>query len=118
MRILGAALWLVAATALADSPPPGDRAYVLAISGGRTASAAPLHAVKGETVVITLLSDAPGEAHLHGYRLAAALAPGKAVHWRFTAHASGRFRIEWHAHGESSEPHHRQPLAILEVLPR
>lgn len=75
---------------------------------------------RGDAVRLRLTSDAPGDAHLHGYRLEARVAPGQAAELTFNARATGRYRIEWHAAGEAAKGgrHHGPPLAVLEVLPK
>lgn len=74
---------------------------------------------KGDLVRIRLKADAPGEVHLHAYRLAAKVTPGSTPELEFTAHATGRFRIEWHPAGEAAKgDHHGPPLARLEVRPK
>ena len=75
---------------------------------------------KGDAVRLTVTSDAPGEIHLHGYRLQAQLAPGRPAQLAFKAHATGRYPLEWHGAGaaSSTRPHRGPPLATLEVRPR
>jgi hypothetical protein len=77
-------------------------------------------AERGDAVRLRFTSDAPGEIHFHAYRLSAALAPGTPAELKFTAHATGRFRIEWHptAGTDKKSDHHGAPLAILEVRPK
>jgi hypothetical protein len=77
-----------------------------------------LRVTKGDTVAVSLTSNLPGAFHLHGYRLAATVVPGKPAHWRFIAHATGRYRLEWHADADASVRHHGPPLALLEVMPK
>lgn len=75
-------------------------------------------ATKGEALRWRLDSNVAGTVHVHAYRVSVALRPGQAVDLAFTAHATGRFRIEWHAAGEAGPgPHHAPPLAMLEVRP-
>jgi hypothetical protein len=65
-------------------------------------------------------SNTAGELHLHAYRLSAKLQGGQTSEWAFTAHATGRFRLEWHGANDKSDAagaHHAPPLAILEVRP-
>ena len=67
-----------------------------------------------------ITSNAAGEVHLHAYRLSARLLPGQPAELVFTAFATGRFRLEWHAAGDNSaapDAHHAPALAVLEVLP-
>ena len=75
---------------------------------------------KGDAVTLTIASDAAGELHLHGYRLATKVAPGEPAQISFTAYATGRYPLEWHAAGAPAKPgaHHGPPLSALEVRPK
>ena len=96
-----------------------ERSFTLVTVNGAVPEAQRvLRVTKGDKVTVTLTSNVPGEAHLHAYKLAAALAPGKRAQWTFTAHATGRYRVEWHAAGDKPGDHHHAPLATLEVMPR
>jgi len=66
------------------------------------------------------MSDAPGEIHLHGYRLETKLVPGVPGEIVFKAHATGRYRLEWHSASGTGKSggHHGPPPATLEVRPR
>jgi hypothetical protein len=83
-------------------------------------------ALQGDTLRLRASSNTAGELHLHAYRLSLALQPGQPAELAFTAHATGRFRFEWHAAktpGAAPGPvppadHHGPPLAVLEVRPR
>jgi len=78
-----------------------------------------LRVEKGDTVQLRLAGDAAGDLHLHGYRLEMRVMPGKTSEFTFKAHATGRYRIEWHpAGGDKQGNHHGPPLATLEVRPR
>lgn len=78
-----------------------------------------LRVEKGDTVRLRLAGDAAGDLHLHGYRLEMRVVPGKTSEFTFKAHATGRYRIEWHpAGGDKQGNHHGPPLATLEVRPR
>ena len=75
---------------------------------------------KGDAVRLRVTSDASGELHLHGYRLAAQLTPGTPAELAFKAYATGRYPFEWHVAGAAAKPgaHHGPPLAAIEVRPR
>jgi hypothetical protein len=79
-------------------------------------------ALKGDTLRLRVRSNQAGELHLHAYRLTLALRPGQPAELAFTAHATGRFRFEWHAEKAPGDApradHHAAPLAVLEVRPR
>lgn len=78
-----------------------------------------LRVTKGSAVQLRLTSDTDGVIHLHGYRLETKVTPGDTSELSFKAHATGRYRIEWHpAGGDKQGNHHGPPLATLEVRPR
>ena len=99
-----------------------ERTFELTIVNGTVpASQRLLKAEKGDALKLRITSDAPGELHLHGYRLAAKLVPGQPAELAFTAYATGRYPLEWHATGEAATTGaHRRgpPLATLEVQPK
>jgi hypothetical protein len=53
----------------------------------------------GETVTLTVTGDAADEVHLHGYDLAAPLAPGQPATLTFVADVPGVFEAELHGAG-------------------
>ncbi len=80
---------------------------------------------KGQRLRWRISSNQAGELHLHAYRLHAAVKPGHIAELAFTAHATGKFRLEWHGAQDKASPkdaapshHHAAPLATLEVRPR
>ena len=75
---------------------------------------------KGDALKLRITSDAPGELHLHGYRLEAKLIPTQPAELAFNAYATGRYPFEWHAANAPavSAPHRGPPLATLEVRPQ
>lgn len=54
---------------------------------------------KGQTVRITVTSDAADEAHLHGYDKEASLKPGTPASIEFVADETGLFEMETHESG-------------------
>lgn len=110
-----AALLLAAALPLAAAA--AEHAFTLEAGDGKRERPV-LRVARDDTVVLTLTARSAGEAHVHGYRLAAAVKPGTPATLRFTAHATGRYRVEWHAAGETGSNHHGPPLATLEVMPK
>ena len=102
----------------ADAP---EKSFDLTIvRGAVSADQRVLKVEKGDAVRVRVTSDAPGELHLHGYRLAAQLAPGTPAELAFTAYATGRYPFEWHGAGAAAKPgaHHGPPLAAIEVRPK
>lgn len=100
---------------------PAARSFRLTIVDGKLPVAErTLKVVKGEQVRITVSSNTAGVLHLHGYRLEAKLAPGTPAELAFRAHATGRYPLEWHAAGSSTQnsAHHGPPMAALEVRPQ
>ncbi len=114
--IFGAA---VLASAIACAAPP-DRTLDLTIVRGRVpAHERVLRVDKGDGVRLRITGDAPGELHLHGYRLEAKVKPGAVSELSFKAHATGRYPFEWHPEdGKAARSHHGPPLAALEVRPK
>jgi hypothetical protein len=104
------------AGALGDAATP----VVLSIVDGQLEPGKRLIRVnKGDLVRWHVISSTRGELHLHAYRLAVPLEPAQQREVVFTAFATGRFRLEWHAPQEVRPPagRHAQALAILEVRP-
>jgi hypothetical protein len=80
---------------------------------------------KGQSLRWRITSNQAGDLHLHAYRLHAAVKPGHSAELVFTAHATGKFRLEWHGAQDKASPkdaapghHHAPALATLEVRPR
>ncbi len=103
----------------ADAP---GRVFTLSITAGVVpVSERTIRVQKGEMVKWHVSSDAPGDLHLHAYRIDAAVVPGKPAEVAFKAFATGRFRVEWHpaaGKGTGGGGHHAAPLAMFEVRPR
>jgi hypothetical protein len=67
-------------------------------------------------------SNRSGDIHLHAYRLQAKVIADKPSELKFRAHATGKFRFEWHETKQQGKVpleggHHAEPLATLEVRP-
>ncbi|GIH67020.1 hypothetical protein [Microbispora siamensis] len=58
-----------------------------------------IEVTKGQTVRITVTSDAADEAHLHGYDKEASLKPGTPASIEFVADQTGLFEMETHESG-------------------
>ncbi len=68
-----------------------------------------LQVKRGDTVSINFTADEPGEIHLHGYNLTAAVAPDSPGVLTFVAETAGSFGINFHVFApegvESGDPH-------------
>ena len=106
-----------------------ENVFALDITAGKTPAAQQaIRVQKNDLVTLRIKSDTAGQLHLHAYRQDIKLAPGTPAELSFKAHATGRFRIEWHgAAGKeikatnaatSAGAHHAPPLAVLEVRPK
>lgn len=126
---VAAVVCLTAATLLtiANSSPAlaadvPEVVFDLSITAGTLPAAKrTLRVQKDQMVRWRVNSDAPGNLHLHAYRIDAAVVPGQTAEVAFKAFASGRFRVEWHpaaAKGAGGGGHHAAPLATVEVRPR
>jgi FtsP/CotA-like multicopper oxidase with cupredoxin domain len=98
-----------------------EKSFDLTITRGTLAATQHVIKVeKGDSLRLHITSDAPGELHLHGYRLAAKLAPGQTAELAFKAHATGRYPFEFHGADDTPRTgaHRGPPLATLEVRPK
>ena len=123
MRILLRLLMIftVCAAAGVHAAEAPEKTHDLAIVGGAVPAAQRvIKAEKGDALRIRVTSDAPGELHLHGYRLEAKLAPGQPAELAFKAYATGRYPFEWHGAQSVAKAggHRGPPLATLEVRPK
>jgi hypothetical protein len=117
---LGIALLAACGAALAQATAAPVHELRL-VDGALPAGERALVVHKGDALRWRISSNTPGELHLHAYRLVATVKPGQPAELDFTAHATGRFRLEWHAAGAASAApggHHGPPLATLDVRPR
>jgi hypothetical protein len=119
VRLLFVAAVCAASVARAADAP--EKAFVLTIVRGAVAAEQRVVKVeKGDALRVRITSDAPGELHLHGYRLAATVAPGQPAELAFKAYATGRYPFEWHGadNTASTGAHRGPPFATLEVRPK
>jgi FtsP/CotA-like multicopper oxidase with cupredoxin domain len=113
-------LLLVVVSSLAQAP---ETTFDLAIVDGKVAKEKRLIKVhKGDLVRLRLTSNLPGDVHLHAFRLQAKVSADKPSELTFRAHATGKFRFEWHETKQQGKVpaeggHHAEPLATLEVRP-
>jgi hypothetical protein len=84
--------------------PSKDQADVVVnvtVANGKvTPSGASIKVAAGQTVLITAVSDAEEELHIHGYDKELALSPGKPASVKFTANMKGTFEVETHKSGK------------------
>jgi hypothetical protein len=84
--------------------PSGEQADVtvnVTVANGKVnPSGSTVKVTAGQTVLVTGISDAPDELHIHGYDKELALTPGKTASVKFTANMKGTFEIETHESGK------------------
>jgi hypothetical protein len=84
--------------------PSGEQADVtinVTVANGKVNPSGTSIKVKaGQTVLVTAVSDAPDEVHIHGYDKELPLTPGKPASVKFTADMKGTFEIETHESGK------------------
>jgi hypothetical protein len=87
-------------TTQAEPPPEGPQRVVVVVQNGQ-----PVGGVKhvpieqGKNVVLIVRADVEDEVHLHGYDLAAEVAPGQPARIRFRASDVGEFEVELEERG-------------------
>lgn len=120
-RVLLVRAAVVAAAALA-APLTGIAADAktidIAIKQGKVTSAKSARVTQGDTVILRWTSDQPMELHLHGYDVAAKVAPGKPAEMKLDARATGRFPVEVHTDDKDKGGHGHAALFHLEVYPK
>jgi ABC-type glycerol-3-phosphate transport system substrate-binding protein len=84
--------------------PSGEQADVtinVTVANGKVNPSGTTIKVKaGQTVLVTAVSDAADEVHIHGYDKELPLTPGKPASVKFTADMKGTFEIETHESGK------------------
>ncbi len=84
--------------------PSGEQADVtvnVTVANGKVnPSGATVKVKAGQTVLVTAVSDAADEVHIHGYDKELPLTPGKTASVKFTADMKGTFEIETHESGK------------------
>jgi heme/copper-type cytochrome/quinol oxidase subunit 2 len=76
---------------------------------------------KGDKIILRISGDTPGQLHLHAYHIDVKVVPGQTAETTFEAHATGRFRLQFHsaaAKPAGSAEHHAGPLATIDVMPQ
>jgi hypothetical protein len=80
--------------------PSGNTADVtinVTVANGKVnPSGASINVRAGQTVLITAVSDAAEEVHVHGYEKELMLTPGKPASVKFVANMKGTFEVETH----------------------
>jgi hypothetical protein len=81
----------------ATEPAPAPRAHRIRLSnGGVIGGVRKIEAEHGDTVRISVTSDAPDVIHLHGYDIERAVGPAKPARFVFKADIEGEFELEAH----------------------
>jgi hypothetical protein len=84
--------------------PSGEQADVtinVTVANGKVnPSGTSIKVQAGQTVLITAISDAADQLHIHGYDKELELQPGKTAQVKFTANMKGTFEIETHESGK------------------
>ncbi|MEU0095748.1 cupredoxin domain-containing protein [Kribbella sp. NPDC006257] len=84
--------------------PSKDQADVVinvTVANGKVnPSGASIKVAAGQTVLVTAISDADEELHIHGYDKELELTPGKSASVKFTANMKGTFEVETHKSGK------------------
>ncbi|MEU4196359.1 cupredoxin domain-containing protein [Kribbella sp. NPDC026611] len=84
--------------------PSGEQADVtinVTVANGKVnPSGASIKVKAGQTVLVTAVSDAEDELHIHGYDKELELSPGKPTSVKFTANMKGTFEVETHKSGK------------------
>jgi hypothetical protein len=87
-----------------STDPSGDTADVtinVTVANGKVnPSGASINVKAGQTVLITAVSDAADEVHVHGYDKELPLTPGKPASVKFVANMKGTFEVETHKSGK------------------
>jgi hypothetical protein len=86
-------------TASAVASPSGQRIEVQVAGGQVSGDTGRVPVAAGTPVTLVVTSDVADEAHLHGYDIAAELAPGKPAELTFDATIPGVFEFELHEAG-------------------
>jgi plastocyanin len=93
-----------ASTPSNTTDPSGETADVtinITVANGKVnPSGSSIKVKAGQTVLITAVSDAADEVHVHGYDKQLPLQPGKPASVKFTATMKGTFEIETHESGK------------------
>ena len=88
-----------APTTTEAGPPPPQRVVVVVRNGQPVGGVKEVSIEQGREVLLIVRSDVEDEAHLHGYDLAAEVAPGQPARIRFRADGVGEFELELEERG-------------------
>ncbi len=120
---LVAGLSMLLAAACASGGPKHVEVAVKLEETGMTPSV--VRAKQGDTVTLKFQANETGNLHLHGYDIEKEVVFGGVTDLEFTATATGRFKITFHAHasGHQTPPggtpeEKEKEVGFLEVLPR
>jgi hypothetical protein len=97
----GASSTTTSAPASTLAAQQADVTIAVTVANGKvTPSGATIKVNAGQTVLVTAVSDAVDEVHVHGYDKELPLTPGKPASVKFTANMKGTFEIETHESGK------------------
>ena len=97
------------ATATPAEPLPPPIPVIRLRAGSPVGGVRHLTVPKGDRIRFAVVSDAPGEVHLHGYDVERELTPGRRTRFDLRATLEGRFDVE--LHGTDTQ------IARLDVTP-
>lgn len=83
-------------TVEATTVPVPEATRVTLKDGAPVGGLAKIEVTKGETIRLTVASDAAAEIHVHGFDIEKEAAPGQPARFRFKADIEGRFEVEAH----------------------
>ncbi len=124
---LAVGLGMLLGAACASGGPKHVEVSVQLVETGMTPKV--VQAKQGDMVMLKFQAHQPGEVHLHGYDIEKEVTAGAVTELEFTADATGRFKITFHAGGVGHEPppgatpvpaavEEEKAVGYLEVLPR
>jgi hypothetical protein len=112
----------LALSAGAASVWAADQLIELKISGESVPAAQRTWRVtKADKITLRITGDTPGQLHLHAYHVDVKVVPGQTAETSFEAHATGRFRLQFHPAAPKpagAADHHAGPLATIDVMPQ
>lgn len=120
MRRISVLLALMSAVLLTlaacGSDGPQDLSFDLSVEHRELVPAGDIVVSQGDSVTMTVTVDEPGSVHLHGYDIEVEAAPGAPAVIAFTADATGRFGLMFHAMEEDEHTAEEHADGELDVV--